>query len=393
MFEVKGSVSTAKVFTDYVEPTALSQIIELCNQEFTEGSKIRIMPDVHAGAGCVIGTTMTIENKKIVPNLVGVDIGCGLTSARYGGYELGFLQEYEKEEGVWVNDFLKEFDRLIRANVPMGTNVCEKLMYHPFRTRIKELICAKNVNIERGYHSIGTLGGGNHFIEVGCDIFSENKGPIGELRRDFYITVHSGSRGIGKEVATYYQKIAEEQCNGVPKHLAYLSGQAFEDYIHDMQIMQEYASINRDCIIEKVTMDCALIAPSPDSYEETIHNYVEIGEKIILRKGAISAKKDEKVMIPLNMRDGIIIGKGKGLEDWNESAPHGAGRVLSRGQAKRQLSVDIFKDQMEGIYSTCINESTLDESPSAYKSSDEICNHLDSVEIVGRTKPIYNIKA
>lgn len=160
-----------------------------------------------------------------------------------------------------------------------------------------------------------------------------------------------------------------------------------------MQIMQEYASINRDCIIEKIAMNCALIAPAPDNYEETIHNYVEIGEKIILRKGAISAKKDEKVMIPLNMRDGIIIGKGKGLEDWNESAPHGAGRILSRGQAKRQLSVDIFKDQMEGIYSTCINESTLDESPSAYKNPDEICNNLDSVEIVGRTKPIYNIKA
>nr|DAY48999.1 MAG TPA: tRNA-splicing ligase RtcB [Caudoviricetes sp.] len=373
MFEVKGSVSTAKVFTDYVEPTALSQIIELCNQEFTEGSKIRIMPDVHAGAGCVIGTTMTIENKKIVPNLVGVDIGCGLLSC-----------EFTLEDKL-NNSFFEEVDRIIRKHIPAGFNIRNDKHELVSAINLNMLACRNEVNIARAEHSIGTLGGGNHFIEIG-----ESDNFDGTF--SYFLTVHSGSRNIGKEVATYYQNVAIKECPGTPKHLAYLSGEMFDEYMYDMEIMKYYASLNREAVINDITLHIGI---KKDDVYETVHNYIERidNDVFMLRKGAVSAKKEQALMIPLNMRDGIIFGFGKGLEDWNYSAPHGAGRRLSRGEAKRSLDMNDFKNEMEGIYSSCVNTSTLDESPMAYKDGSEIRNNLQSVEALFTIKPVYNFKA
>ena len=373
MFEVKGSVSTAKVFTDYVEPTAMAQIIELCNQEFTEGSRIRIMPDVHAGAGCVIGTTMTIENKKIVPNLVGVDIGCGLLSCEF---ILGVKLD---------NSFFEEIDHIIQKHIPAGFNIRDKKHELIESINLNKLACYNKVNIARAEHSIGTLGGGNHFIEIGeLDNFD---GTF-----SYFLTVHSGSRNLGKEVAVYYQNIAIKECPESPKHLAYLSGQAFDDYMHDMEIMKYYASLNREAIINDIMIHIGI--KKDDSYE-TIHNYIGCLDNgtFMLRKGAISAQKEQALMIPLNMRDGIIFGFGRGLEDWNYSAPHGAGRRLSRGEAKRSLDMNDFKNEMDGIYSSCVRLSTLDESPMAYKDDSEIRNNLQSVETMFTIKPVYNFKA
>lgn len=397
MLEIKGKYNTAKVFTDIVDEDSIRQIYELCNQQFAEKEKIRMMPDVHAGAGCVIGTTMTITD-RVVPNMVGVDIGCGMETIRIKGRQL------EAEQ----------LDKLIKFNIPSGFSVRDKEHKFAERARLEELCCVKHVDIDRAYRSLGTLGGGNHFIEA-------DRGETG-----IYIVIHSGSRHLGVEVAKYYQKRAVDELKNsggadvrrlvgemklqgkekdieaavkelhaktkktVPDHLAYVCGAAFDDYIHDMKIVQEFAMLNRKAMADIIVRGMKLRVE--DEFT-TIHNYIDT-DNMIVRKGSVSAQKGERLIIPINMRDGSLICVGKGNPDWNFSAPHGAGRLYSRSQAKQNFTVSEFKKQMEGIYSTTINSSTLDECPMAYKSIDDIIGNIgDTVEIAEVIKPIYNFKA
>lgn len=385
MLVIKGQFNEAKIFAKSLEEEAIKQIKELCNQEFVKGSKIRIMPDAHTGAGCVIGTTMTIKD-KVVPNLVGVDIGCGVNVCK--------IQENK------VNFEL--LDSIIRREIPSGFRV--RKTPHPYveNTNIFNLKCRDYVDIERALLSIGTLGGGNHFIELDID-------KDGHL----YLLVHSGSRYLGKEVAEYYQNLAYALLSGsslptkkskkkkkkklvnsektnIPKHLAYLENGPFNDYLHDMKIVQHYAQTNRRAMIDVIVQNLNLTVLEHFS---TIHNYIDL-EKMILRKGAVSAQKGEKLIIPINMRDGSLICIGKGNPDWNYSAPHGAGRIMSRRQAKKELDLEKFKNSMRGIYSTSIGYETIDESPMVYKPLEEIEEAIkDTVEIIERIKPIYNFKA
>lgn len=397
MLEIKGKFNTAKVFTDIIDEDSIRQVYELCNQAFTKGAKIRMMPDVHAGAGCVIGTTMTITD-RVVPNMVGVDIGCGMETVRIKGRKLE----------------VEQLDKLIKFNIPSGFDIREKQHRYAEKARLEELRCAEQVNLDRAYHSLGTLGGGNHFIEA-------DKGEDG-----IYIVIHSGSRHLGVEVAKFYQKRAIEELKhsgdadvrklidemklqgrekeieaavrehnsqakkAVPDHLAYVYGTAFDDYIHDMKIVQEFAMLNRKAMMDEIVRGMKL---KVEDEFTTIHNYIDT-EKMIVRKGSVSAQSGERLIIPINMRDGSLICIGKGNDDWNCSAPHGAGRLFSRSQAKQNFTVSEYKKQMSGIYSTTINQSTLDECPMAYKSMDDIVKNIgDTVEITEVIKPIYNFKA
>ena len=398
MIEIQGNYNTARCFTDNLEETAARQILSVCDQPAFAGCKLRIMPDVHAGMGCTIGTTMTIRD-KIVPGMVGVDIGCGMETVKLAEKEIDFAA----------------LDALIRAEIPAGRDV--RQLHHPLNYEIdlNELRCSPYVNLARARLSLGTLGGGNHFIEV-------DRNDAGEL----YLVVHSGSRHLGLEVCNYYQdqgrfamwggaryqldhKIAEYKAAGrhreiqsmlkemkkehkisVPKELTWVEGQLFNDYIHDMRIIQRFAVLNR-----KAMTDVILTGLSLTRVEEftTIHNYIDT-ESMILRKGSVSAKAGEKLLIPINMRDGSLICVGKGNEDWNCSAPHGAGRLMSRKQAAATLSMDEYRSEMEGIYTTCVVEDTIDESPMAYKSLDEIVSQIGpTAEIVERIRPVYNFKA
>ncbi len=397
MIEINGRYNSAKVYTDIIDEGAVKQITELCCQEFTEGSRIRIMPDVHAGAGCVIGTTMTITD-KIVPNLVGVDIGCGM--------ETLILRDRHIEP--------EQLDTLIRERIPSGFGIRSKPHRFTERIDLSKLRCAERIDLRRAELSLGTLGGGNHFIEA-------DKGESG-----MYIVIHSGSRHLGVEVAKYYQQAAYEQLNrsddaaaralinelkaqgrqteirrelaklkntkrtSVPKHLAYVSGQLFDDYIHDMKIVQEYAMLNRLAMADEIEKGMKIKVK--DSFT-TIHNYIDT-ENMILRKGSVSAQKGERLIIPINMRDGSVICIGKGNEDWNFSAPHGAGRLMSRSEAKESFTVSEFKKQMKGIYTTSVGQGTLDECPMAYKGMDAILDNIgDTADVAEIIKPVYNFKA
>ena len=398
MKELKGRFGAAKIFTDLVEEKALNQISTLLNQDFISDSKIRIMPDVHAGAGCTIGTTMTIRD-KCCPNLVGVDIGCGMLTIKLTKIS---------------NVDLEMLDRVIRTDIPSGFNIRDEAHDYAICTRIDELKCGGHINLERADRSIGTLGGGNHFIELDQD----DEG-------DLYLVIHSGSRHLGLEVAGYYQRLAEEQLCGrdkdslkelvdsmkaqgryseiadelkrvktstvkIPKDLAYVSGHLFRDYIHDMKIVQDYASWNREAMAD--TILAGMRWGTADKFE-TIHNHIDTND-MILRKGAVSAHRGEKLLIPINMRDGSLICEGKGNPDWNYSAPHGAGRLMSRSEAKKIFSVDEFANSMSGIYTTSVGNETLDECPMAYKPMESIINNIaDTVEIKKIIRPIYNFKA
>lgn len=399
MLELKGKYGEAKVFTDLVEDAAVKQITTLLNQEFIKDSKIRIMPDVHAGAGCTIGTTMTIAD-KVCPNLVGVDIGCGMLTAELDTDHID----------------LEKLDKVIREHIPSGFNIREEKSHYTKEIHIDELRCRDHVNLERAYLSLGTLGGGNHFIEVNADEHGNR-----------YLVIHSGSRHLGKEVAEYYQRIAEEQVRGcdkdsmkkliedlkargrsseieselkkakaaaidIPRDLAYVSGKVFDDYIHDMRIVQEFAHHNRIAMVAEILLGMNMDKRLRSAFE-TIHNYIDT-EDMILRKGAVSAKKGERLIIPMNMRDGSLICVGKGNPDWNFSASHGAGRLMSRAQARKTFSVEEFAESMNGIYTTSVGEDTLDECPMAYKPMDSIVNNIgDTVEIEKIIRPIYNFKA
>lgn len=368
--EIKGKYATAIVYTDNIEGTALHQIEELCDQEFAKDSKIRIMPDAHAGIGCVIGTTMTIKD-KVVPNLVGVDIGCGVYVAKLGNKPVD----------------LNKLDRVINNRIPAGFEIRRKKHEYANMIHLEDLRCKDSVNLNRAVLSIGTLGGGNHFIEL-------NRDDDGCL----YLVVHSGSRNAGKQVAVHYQNLAYKQVsknkagNQVRKDLSWLEGKSLSDYLHDMAIMQKYASLNRKAIAHDILKAMGLRDQNMDSFE-TIHNYIDIN-KMILRKGAVSAEEDEILLIPINMRDGSLICRGKGNEEWNRSAPHGAGRLMSRNEAKRIFSLSEYKKSMEGIYTTSVSKSTLDEIPMAYKPMHEIIDKIqDTVEILSIIKPVYNFKA
>ena len=394
MIELTGKYNTAKVFTDNVEQEAISQIIMLLNQDFVADSTVRIMPDTHAGAGCTIGTTMTIQG-KVVPYMVGVDIGCGM--------ETVLLRDRHIE--------LQQLDKVIHEKIPAGFAVRKEAHEMALSTRIHALRCAKHVNLDRAYSSVGTLGGGNHFIEL-------DKDDDGKL----YLVIHSGSRYLGKQVADYYQNAAVQQrkldtqaaqelidrlkaqgkekeiqkrlkklpISQVNKALAWLDGQLLEDYLHDMAITQEYADINRRCMAKEIVKAAGLGVG--ESFT-TIHNYIDI-EHGILRKGAISAREGEQVLIPINMRDGSLLCTGKGSPDWNWSAPHGAGRLMSRRQAKESITLTQYKEAMKGIYSSTVDKTTIDEAPFAYKPMEEIMANIgDTVTIDKIIRPLYNFKA
>lgn len=398
MIEIIGTHNTAKCFCETLEETAAQQIKLVCDQASFADCKIRIMPDVHAGKGCTIGTTMTITG-KIVPGMVGVDIGCGMETVLLEETEIDFAQ----------------LDRVIRDGIPSGREIRQTLHALNEDIDLSELRCANLVNLERAKRSIGTLGGGNHFIEV-------DRSDDGKL----YLVVHSGSRHLGTEVASFYQdegrralwggadyqiqamiaslkeqgrfqeiqstikQLKKEHQLEIPKDLAYVDGKLFDDYIHDMKIVQHFAVLNRKAMTEVILTGMGL-----HRVEEftTIHNYIDT-DAMILRKGSVSAKASEKLLIPINMRDGSLICIGRGNEDWNCSAPHGAGRLMSRKAAFNALTMEEFESEMEGIYTTCVVPNTLDESPMAYKSMDEIVGQIaPTADIVERIKPIYNFKA
>lgn len=367
MISIKSTYGEVKVFSNELEQSAEGQIKTLCEQPFITGSKIRIMPDVHAGKGCTIGTTMTIGD-YVVPNLVGVDIGCGMLT----------VQLEEKR----LN--LPELDSFIRQNIPYGRDVRERPHRSHGRINLEDLRCYKKVDTRRAKESLGTLGGGNHFIEV-------DKDEDGTL----YLVIHTGSRNLGLRVAELYQKKAYNAVGGrkqtdVPYELAYLIGEEKDDYLYDMAFMQRFAELNRR-IIKEVILD-GLKLHEADSFS-TIHNYIDT-DTMILRKGAVSAKKDERLLIPMNMRDGSLICTGLGNEDWNYSAPHGAGRKFSRKDAENSFTVSEFKKQMEGIFTTSVSQDTLDECPMAYKPMEEILQNIGEIVRVERIiRPIYNFKA
>lgn len=398
MFELNGKYNTAKVYATIIDDDSSRQIIELCSRKFTEGEKIRIMPDVHAGAGCTIGTTMTVSD-KIVPNLVGVDIGCGMETVR--------LKETHIE--------LQKLDKLIYAKIPSGFNIRSKPHRYTEKIDLSKLRCFEHINADRAEKSLGTLGGGNHFIEA-------DRGSDGSI----YIVIHSGSRHLGLETAKYYQNegyrrlnrssqkeinglIAEMKAQGrekqiqkelkklenvkrtdIPKHLAYVEGKLFDDYIHDMKIVQKYAALNRQAMMDEIIKGMGLHVTERFT---TVHNYIDT-ENMILRKGAVSAQAGEKLLIPINMRDGSLICIGKGNPEWNCSAPHGAGRLMSRSEAKQSFTVSEYKKQMDGIFTTSVNQSTLDECPMAYKDMDAILDNIgETADVADIIKPIYNFKA
>lgn len=398
MLEVKGKYNQAKIFTDVVDQASVAQVVELCNQEFAAGSRIRLMPDIHAGAGCTIGTTMTITDKA-VPNLVGVDIGCGMETIR--------VREDHLE--------LQKLDKLIYEKIPSGFAIRAKAHRYLDQIDLEELCCARHVDLLRAEKSIGTLGGGNHFIEVDRD-------EDGRL----YVVVHSGSRHLGVEVAKYYQEegykalnrtddgslqqlITELKAAGrqkdiqkelkrlknlkrtaIPRQLAYVEGTLFEQYIHDMKLVQRFAELNRQAMMDEIVKGMKLHV---EEQFTTIHNYIDT-DAMILRKGAVSAKAGEKLLIPINMRDGSLLCVGKGNEDWNCSAPHGAGRLMSRAEAKQSFTVSEFKKQMAEVYTTSVSKATLDECPMAYKGMQDILENIGpTAEVVKIIKPVYNFKA
>ena len=398
MMEIKGQVNTAVCFAKVIEDEAIEQIRRMCDYAFTAGSQIRIMPDVHAGKGCTIGTTMTVKDKA-VPNIVGVDIGCGMYTVNLGRVEID----------MEAMDAAAHF-------IPSGLNVWEGRKEH---FDLLGLRCYRGLkDAKRLERSLGTLGGGNHFIEI-------DQAADGTK----YLVIHSGSRNLGKQVAEFYQRLAIDLSKGkeeyfarrdaliaeykaagrrneiqdalkalkwesreatIPEDLCFVYGQYLEDYLHDVEICQRFARRSRELMAEIILQRLGIEAVEAF---HTIHNYIDTDE-MILRKGAIAAHKGEKVLIPINMRDGSVLAVGKGNPEWNFSAPHGAGRIMSRTTAKERLDLEEYRREMEGIYTTSVNEATLDEAPMAYKSLSDIIDVIqESVDVIEVLKPIYNYKA
>lgn len=398
--EVKGKYNSAIVMTDQIEEECVGQLVTLCSQEIFKDSQIRIMPDCHAGKGCVVGFTASIKD-RIIPNLVGVDISCSISTYKLDVKEVDFEQ----------------LDNVIRKYVPSGMSIrstVSKLVSDNLKAKI-EKVC-QEIGDENGYNrhlkSIGTLGGGNHFLEL-------NKDKDGYL----WLSVHCGSRNFGKKICDFHQdkaiKVYQDRIDAkrvfalsqippkerqdwiknhidsdkLPPELRYLDGEDLDLYVEHMKVAEEFATVNHQVIVHEI---CSHMGWNVVDSIFTHHNYIEFlgNREMIIRKGAISAKKGERVIIPLNMKDGSIVGIGKGNEEWNQSAPHGAGRVLSQGKAKSVLSVEEFQDKMKDVWSSCVSESTLDESPMAYKDMNVIIDAIgETVDIVDRIIPIYNFKA
>ena len=398
--EIRGRCGVAIAYAKVIEEEAVEQIRRMCDYEFTEGASIRIMPDVHWGKGCTIGTTMTVRD-KVVPNLVGVDIGCGMYTVNLGKGEIDLVR----------------FDEAAHF-VPSGRGLWEGRQE---KFDLLALRCYRNLkDTKRIARSLGTLGGGNHFIEIDRSADGTN-----------YLVIHTGSRNLGKQVAEHYQNIAIDLSHGkdelfrardelirrykaegrrselqeaikalnrdfkaraaeIPADLAFLFGSYLEDYLHDIEICQSFARRNRE-VIARVLLERAGLTAGEAFH--TVHNYIDTDERI-LRKGAIAAHAGERVLIPINMRDGSILAVGRGDPDWNYSAPHGAGRLMSRTAAKERLSMEEFRETMADVYTTAVNENTLDEAPMAYKSLADIIDVIeDSVDVIEVLKPIYNFKA
>ncbi|MDO4921772.1 MAG: RtcB family protein [Phascolarctobacterium sp.] len=368
MREIKGAYASAKIFTDNVEEYALAQVKMICDNAAAAGSVVRVMPDVHPGKIGPIGLTMTLTD-AVMPGIVGIDIGCGMTLAK--------LKDKRME---W-----QKLDAVIRDKIPAGFQIRKKAHRYSEEFPFTELRCLKHINLQKAMLSMGTLGGGNHFIEVDKD----------EDQR-LYIVIHSGSRSLGKAVAEYYLKAGQAELKErhieAPYELTYLTGALMEDYLHDQRIAQEYAAQNRAAMLDEIVKGMKL------KVEETfscVHNYIETTpDRKVLRKGAISAQAGERVIIPINMKDGVILGVGKGNGEWNCSAPHGSGRLLKRTEVSSRYTVASFKKEMQGVYSSCINKATLDEAPFAYRRLEEIKGLLsDTVEIECILQPVYNFKA
>ena len=363
MIEINGTYNSAIVYADTIDSGAEGLIKAFCNSPISDDSKIRIMPDVHAGKGCVVGTTMTITD-KIAPGLIGVDIGCGISAVKVTGKRIE----------------MQKLDKLIHEKIPAGRSIRSGAHRFAEKIDLDHLYCSRPIQMDKAYRSVGTLGGGNHFIEI-------DRGDDGA----YWLVIHSGSRRLGAEVASYYHDAAFKTGMGdVPYELAYATGDLMNAYLHDLVIAQEFARLNRQAMIDEICKGMKLSVV--DSFE-CVHNYFD-PDAMILRKGAISAKAGETVIIPMNMRDGCLIGLGRGNPDWNNSAPHGAGRLLSRQEARGSFTLSQYKKEMQGIYSSSISRETLDESPMAYKPKDAILSRIgDAVEITERIIPVYNFKA
>ena len=394
---MNGKYGSAKIYATVFEPEALTQVVDMLNQDYVAGEQVCMMPDMHPGAGCTIGTTMTVKSGKFCPNLIGVDIGCAMYVVK--------LQEKEID--------LPKLDDVIRTYIPSGMTSYENP--HPLAQDFdfKRLRCYHSINESHMRCSLGTLGGGNHFIEVNKD--SDD---------NLYLVIHSGSRQLGIQVACHYQRMAirdtkkrmrdaaskviidELKAAGKsnliadrlsklvvkypPEDLMCCEGQLADDYLHDMAITQEYSILSRKIMAEEIISHMGLHAVETFT---TMHNYIDI-EHMILRKGAVSARKGEKLLIPINMRDGSLLCIGKGNDEWNQSAPHGAGRLMSRSQAKETFTVEEYQKQMEGIYTTSVGQATLDECPMTYKPIENIMDNIeDTAEVIDIIKPIYNFKA
>lgn len=376
---IKGAATSAQIFTTNNKETAIdqyaiSQLQMICNQESSKGCRIRVMPDVHPGKVGTIGLTMTI-GEKIIPNLIGIDIGCGMTLAQIKGKKI----EYQK------------LDTVIKDCIPSGFNIRTKAHRFASEFDFDALRCVKHIRTDKASLSLGSLGSGNHFIEA-------DKDEDGNL----YIVIHTGSRHLGKEVTEYYlnegQKLLKDKGLTVPYEITWLEGALMEDYLHDLQVVRHFASLNREIILDELVK--GMKWKVQDSYE-CIHNYVDASQEILnafgssmLRKGAISAKAGEKVIIPINMRDGSILGTGLGNTEWNCSAPHGSGRIMKREDVKNHFTVSTFKSEMKGIYSISIGKDTLDEAPFAYRPIDEIAEVISDTVIINKIiRPVYNFKA
>lgn len=365
--EISGKYNQAKVFNPNIDEASYQQIERMMNREAFKGSKFRFMPDVHYGKGSTVGTTMTVED-KIVPNFIGVDIGCGVNVSE--------LVINKKEASS--KKFLKQFDRLVRGEVPLGfkrhrDDQPATLVDH------EDFLVSDQLEEDTFYESIGSLGGGNHFISLEAT----DSGKV-------YLLIHSGSRNIGYTVANIYQKMADQQNPSEKNGGGHLEGELFDQYLHDLKLAQKYALQNRNAMADNILEAAGL---EQRSRFDTVHNYIDLDE-MIARKGAISAKKGEKLVIPFNSRDGSVIAEGKGNPDWNYSAPHGAGRVMSRTQAKKEIPYPKYQKMMEGIYTSSVKKSTLDEAPSAYNKQKEILELAkDTIQVLEYIRPIYNLKA
>lgn len=362
MIKINGNYADAIIYSNELDSGSEGLIKALCNSVIAENSKIRVMPDVHPGKGCAVGMTMTL-NERVAPGLVGVDIGCGM----------GVFKVKPKRLE------LQQLDKVVQSKIPSGMNI--RTTPHRFAemAELDKLKCAKHIRIDKSLLEIGTLGGGNHFIE------------LDKSEEGYYLIIHSGSRHLGVEVERYYHELAYERTkDAVPYEFAYLEDEAFDDYLHDMSIVQRFAKINRQAIANDIIK--SLKFAEIESFS-TIHNCIDVGNKI-LRKGAISAQEGERILIPLNMRDGCLICVGKGNEEWNCSAPHGAGRAYNRADTTNSFTLSQYKKEMKGIYSTSISRETLDECPMAYKNSQTIIDLIEpTAEIIEVLKPVYNYKA